>query len=298
MNTLLPLFVLVFMIPALAATPREMIKSQAGCFNVAWDFVEDQVFIPNYPKTSKPYHEKAMEWVAIDHDEDQRISLQHILIAGGEIQKHWRQEWLPEEPSHLTYFGNYLWKSASEPNVQGTWQRRVFQVDDSPRNECFGVWSESTKIWSCANAWSPIPRREATVRHDYNVLSRSNAHQITANGWILSEDNLKLIVDKQGNVTKVAHETGTNTYTRVDDSQCQAARTWWNENQPGWEKVQDVWTSIRANDPVLQFVNPSGQEALWSNLFELVDAAVQAKTVATPKFVQDISDMINSYLQH
>jgi hypothetical protein len=277
------------------ALPQDLIKAQAGCYDVTWDFIEDQVFIPNYPTVSKPYHEKAMEWVTVDHDDQNRISLQHILIAGGEIQKHWRQEWIFEEPSHYDYFGHQLWKASQEPNVQGTWQRRVFQVDDSPRHECFGTWNEAAKNWSCTS-WSPIPRRESS-RHDYNVLARGNTHQLKASGWVLAEDNLKLNVDQQGNITKVAHELGTNTYTRADDSRCKAAQDWWTANQQGWEKVQDVWTNLRTNHPVLHVLAPPGKGPLWAEIFDLVDTAVQSKTVASPQFIQDLNSAINAYLQ-
>jgi hypothetical protein len=278
------------------ATPQDLIKSQAGCYNVAWDFTEDQVFIPNYPTTSKPYHETGMEWVTVDHDDAGRISLQHILIVDGMIQKHWRQEWLFEQPSHYDYFGNQLWKSSQAPSVQGTWQRRVYQVDDSPRQECFGVWDENQKSYTC-RSWAPIPRREAMKRHDYNVLSRANTHQITASGWILKEDNTKLKVDLTGQVTKVAHETGSNVYTHANESQCQAAKDWWAANQFAWENVQDAWSEVRTTHPVLQFVTPQGQGPLWQGLFDLADGAVQAKTEHSAQFAQDIRTLINSYLK-
>ena len=40
---------------------------------------------------------------------------------------------------------------------------------------------------------APLPRREKTIRDDYNVLKRNNRIEITDFGWEHKQDNFKII---------------------------------------------------------------------------------------------------------
>jgi len=46
---------------------------------------------------------------------------------------------------------------------------------------------EDHSTWHSENTWWPLPRREFSVRNDYNVLSGSNRHTITPTGWVQND---------------------------------------------------------------------------------------------------------------
>ena len=43
-----------------------------------------------------------------------------------------------------------------------------------------------------------MPRRETTVRDDYDVLEGTNRHTILHNGWVQEEENYKVVLDSSG----------------------------------------------------------------------------------------------------
>ena len=46
----------------------------------------------------------------------------------------------------------------------------------------------------------PLPRRESSVRDDYDVLIGHNRHTIVPSGWVHEEENYKVVLDGHGNV--------------------------------------------------------------------------------------------------
>ena len=76
----------------------------------------------------------------------------------------------------------------------------MFQVDDSPRYEALGEWEHygSYSAWTSDRTARPLPRRETTVRSDYQILEGINRHTLTPTGWVQEEENLKLVLDEQG----------------------------------------------------------------------------------------------------
>ena len=82
--------------------------------------------------------------------------------------------------------------------------------------------------------WRPLPRREFSVRDDYDVLIGTNRHTITLNGWSQEEDNLKVVIGESGDSangescfrnTKVrGREVGFNRYERIIDFDFQPAK--------------------------------------------------------------------------
>lgn len=177
------------------------IKSMCGCYQVKFNFAEtfnyskDSV---NY-KPSKVKHDYGLEWVELVEDSPKKIVLQHLLIVGPKtIIKHWRQDWLYENTGIYDYNGFNDWNFVELPkkNVKGQWTQKVYQVDDSPRYEGSASWihADNRHYWEdIANA--PLPRREHTIRNDYNILKRTNVHEITNNGWIHDQDNNKVVRD-------------------------------------------------------------------------------------------------------
>lgn len=253
------------------------IKSMCGCYKVVFEFAE--TFSPNaeYQK-HKAHQSEGLEWVELVEDGKQKIVLQHLLIVDNketgkqEIVKHWRQDWLYENTELFVFDKNnrWLYRPVSKQAVKGQWTQRVAQVDDSPRYEASATWvhSDQRHYWE-STAPSPLPRREFTERSDYNVLQRRNRHEITAYGWLHEQDNAKIQVDEQGKSTVIAYEKGWNTYTKVDDAQCQTARDWWKTNASFWAVARQEWATLHARKKDLALHKTIDEKPLFMHLFAL-----------------------------
>ena len=62
-----------------------------------------------------------------------------------------------------------------------TWSQSVYQVDDSPRYQSYGKWvhTENFSSWTSNETWRQLPRREYSVRDDYDVIIGFNTQTIT-----------------------------------------------------------------------------------------------------------------------
>ena len=91
-------------------------------------------------------------------------------------------------------------REVPEDQRRGAWVQSVYQVDDSPRYAARGRWehSDGLSTWISDETWRPLPRREFSVRKDYDVLVGTNRHTITPTGWVQEENNLKLALDDAG----------------------------------------------------------------------------------------------------
>ena len=74
----------------------QSIKSMCGCFKIDFNFAETFVFSDDEDyKKSKIYKSGGLEWGQLVVDENNKISIQHLLIVGSKqfptIVKHWRQ---------------------------------------------------------------------------------------------------------------------------------------------------------------------------------------------------------------
>ena len=168
--------------------------------------------------------------------------MQHLLIVSDSmIIKHWRQDWEFENTKFYQFYKDKTWKFVTLPKsaVKGQWTQRVYQVDDSPRYEGTSTWLhvDGKNYWTSTTD-APLPRREYTTRSDYNVLKRTNTHEITKEGWIHDQDNEKLIRDDSGKDVLLAKEKGYDVYKKVDNSKCKAAQKFWAENAPIWKNVR------------------------------------------------------------
>ena len=142
----------------------------------------------------------------MSEDRGDFIALQHILVMRVQMQdgqvsepivvRHWRQEWRYQADSLLAYEGRNTWVRRPVPAGErsGSWVQSVLQVDDSPRYAARGRWQhgDSFSTWIGDETWRPLPRREFSVRSDYQVLVGTNRHTITPGGWVQEENNLKL----------------------------------------------------------------------------------------------------------
>ena len=252
------------------------IKSMCGCYEVTFNFTEtfnyseDSTYIPSKNKIAH-----GLEWANLIEDENNKLSIQHILIVGNPaepmIVKHWRQDWLYENTNFYMFNHDNQWtyqtKSAEE--VTGQWTQKVYQVDDSPRYEGSATWVhvDGKSYWENTTP-APLPRREYTQRSDYNVTLRGNRQEITDYGWVHEQDNEKIIREAGKEDIVLAKEKGFNTYKKVADSRCKAAAKWWTENENKWAAVRKKWDQVFSENQDLELKDKVDNKPLFKQLSE------------------------------
>tara|TARA_R110000751_G_scaffold31429_4_gene80108 strand:+ start:971 stop:1876 length:906 start_codon:yes stop_codon:yes gene_type:complete len=254
---------------------KEAIKSMCGCFEVTFNFAEtfsyseDSLYMPSKTKV-----DKGLEWAQLIQNDDDKLSIQHLLQVGNPAQphivKHWRQDWLFENNDFYMFNGDNAWDFENKDNdeVAGQWTQKVYQVDDSPRYEGSSTWVhvDGKSYWENTTT-APLPRREYTKRSDYNITLRGNRHEITNYGWVHDQDNDKIIREDGKNDVVLAKEKGYNTYVKVDDSRCQAAANWWKENQDKWAIVRSKWDDVYGRNQDLSLESKVDNKLLYKYLF-------------------------------
>lgn len=229
---------------------RQSILAQAGQFRVRFDMRETVSFRDGY----EPLEEKLSggnEIVRVVYDHGDRISLQHILVMEHEGQvmviKHWRQDWVYQPETVLTYAGPNEW--ALTPVLQaeraGVWSQTVWQTDDSPRYGGVGRWSYDNGMaeWVSGPTWRPLARRDAVRDPVYDRYLGSNRHALTPWGWVHIQDNVKMATAESGEGEPVAvvHEDVVNTYRRWDGYDAGPGDAYWTATLTYWSAVRDAW---------------------------------------------------------
>ena len=230
---------------------RDAINKMCGCFEIQFNFketfqrIDDEEYVP-----SKEYRSFALELAIPIVNENKKISIQHLLIVGPpnnqSVIKHWRQDWVYQNQDLYTYDTANTWNytQMSKKAVKGQWTQKVFQVDDSPRYEGSSTWVhvDGKSYWENTN-YAPLPRREYSKRNDYNIMLRTNRHEITDSGWVHDQDNKK-ILKKEGEEIVLAEEKGLSPYKRVSSKKCAKALEWWTNNEEKWSSVRNEWEIV------------------------------------------------------
>jgi hypothetical protein len=279
-----PVFFLLSPLALVAQTKqqqdREAIKSMCGCFEVEFHYTE--TFSPDTAYHFQEDHHTLApaEWAFVVEETADKIVIQHLLVIGDSmIIKHWRQDWLYENTDFYFYEKDQTWNyvKKDKAEVEGQWTQKVYQVDDSPRYQGSATWVhyDGKKYWENTTD-APLPRREFSVRSDYNVLQRTNRHELTNYGWLHQQDNKKVQRDENGDRI-LTEERGYNTYTRIDESKCQAAKAWWEKQNAYWAIVRGEWEQIFAQHQTLHIKTKLDDKLLFSELFDLGDQAAGKK---------------------
>ena len=231
---------------------RLAILSMQGEYRIFFDFMETMGFVPDYvPK--QPYQSWGTEFVVLVEDSKDFISLQHIMVMYFEqddgkvslpiVVKHWRQDWKYQDNEINAYVGNNTWEKKRPlwAEKKGAWSQSVYQVDDSPRYQGYGKWDHADNFssWTSNETWRPLPRREASIRDDYDVMIGTNIQTITPDGWVHEQNNKKVVLGDSKKV--IAKEIGLARYQRVDDFDWDAGKEFWETTYPFWEEVRSQW---------------------------------------------------------
>lgn len=259
---------------------RRAILAMAGGYRASFEFLETVGYVPNFTP-SRPYKSWGTEYVYVVENSKEFISLQHILVmffeVNGETQgpmivKHWRQDWQYEKRSLSTFRGNRTWKrkKLKRSAVKGTWAQSVFQVDDSPRYESYGKWQhyKNFSTWLSGETWRPLPRREHTVRDDYQVLEGRNRHTIVANGWVHEEENKKLNIKPGAEYPYIAKEMAVNRYERVTGFDFSAGDDYWKKTGPYWADVRNVWVELTKTGQEIIVHKKVKGDTMYAMMFE------------------------------
>lgn len=286
----------------MAQTKKEQdiqaIKSLCGCYEIDFDYTETFAPDTNY-KFHDDYHTKAGAELAFIIEENENfISIQHLLVVGGGmVIKHWREDWVYENKGMLEFNKDLSWgyKEISDAEAKGTWTQKVFQVDDSPRYEGFATWVhvDGKHFWH-SKTFGPLPRREYSHRSDYNVLYRNNRIELTDYGWIHEQDNVKIIRDENGD-KELAQEKGYNIYKLQDDAKCDAAVKWWKENQAYWALVREQWSKVYDQKQGVSLAIKKDDKTLWEELFALGDENKGDKIGKAKDVKKTISGLIQKF---
>lgn len=263
---------------------RRAILAMAGTYRASFDFLETVGYTPDF-SPARPYQSWGTEHIYVVADRPDFISLQHIMVMRFRqpdgtvsepiVMKHWRQDWRYEDRVINAYTGNNTWerRELSEEAVDGTWSQAVFQVDDSPRYESIGRWvhTGSFSAWESETTWRPLPRREFSVRDDYQVLAGTNRHTITPSGWVQEEDNLKLVLDADGEprdeLPYMAREAGLARYELLRDFDVSAGDAYWERTGPFWALVREQWARLLSEREQVILQPEVGGERLFEVMF-------------------------------
>ncbi len=261
------------------AQDAQSIQAQCGCHQVMFEYAETLSPDKQY-KVHDPYKVGGWEYVFADETTPDKIVIQHLLIVGDTlIIKHWREDWAYENTDLLHFEKDATWQKQklTPSQVSGQWTQKVFEVDDAPRYEGTATWihADGRHYWENTTD-APLPRREYTKRTDYNVMRRTNHHEITSYGYLHEQDNEKVLRSEAGDQLLV-REKGYNTYRRIDDSRCEVARAWWAKHRTFWVSVRTVWNDMLAKADKVQLQSKVDGKHLYESLEELENKGTTSK---------------------
>lgn len=272
---------------------RRAILAMAGTYKVSFDFLEVVGYGEDYQR-DLPYQSWGTEEIYVVEDQPNFISLQHIMVmyftqedgttSEPMVMKHWRQDWTYEDPLLLEYSHDRQWQTrkTTEQERKGAWSQAVYQVDDSPRYESIGRWEHnpSFSTWISAKTRRPLPRREYSVRKDYDLLEGYNRHTVTRHGWVQDEENWKLDVDENGQADSkkpyLAKEQGFARYSSLQDFDVTAGDKYWNLTKPYWTEVRKQWDKIIANSKTIEVNKKVDDKPLYSAFFSYASKIMKA----------------------
>lgn len=267
---------------------RAAILAMAGDYKVSFDFQETVSFMPGYEKKDR-YVTGAHEMVRVIKDTGDFISMQHILVVGGQGKmpemaiKHWRQDWIYEPTEIMDFVGANTWQKRQVATTESTgkWAQIVYQVDDTPRYAGIAAWDHSngTSEWTSPPSLRPLPRRDATKRDDYHAIEAINRHALTPNGWVHEQENSKLILT--GDTPRLlVREIGINTYDHFDGFKTEIGTDYWTATKDFWAAIRAEWNQIVDNNDQVALTVLGEPEAVYMPILGIASDVADGKVDA------------------
>jgi len=274
-----------------ATSPKAALDRMGGCFIVDYNFHETKPLAASYSRDERVYdvNEKktVYEWVAVTHESDSHVRLQHVLfvrdmdgkLSSQSMMRHQAEDWEQAAKTRFAYVSPGVWKQVPvEPSI---WLRRVTDLDDGLRYQCAAPWqlNDARAEWKCQDL-APIPGRETRdmKRKDYDTLDRMT-HVVAFNpsgNWVERQDNTK-IVHRDGSEEKLAQEAGRNWYMRVPESECVEARAYASKRERFWRLSRQAWTEYLAPLSEYREKNKEARGSRFAALGELEQRWVDGK---------------------
>ncbi|BCM25585.1 DUF6607 family protein [Methyloradius palustris] len=292
---------------------RRAILAMVGEFRVSFDFVEVAGFTDNY-KPAVPYRNWATEKVYVLEDSGKHIVLQHVLLsqsiaADGTVEKpvltkHWRQDWQYEPKQVLVYRGHNAWQSRAVPESErkGAWSQTVYQVDDSPRYGGVAVWQHLSNFssWNSPDTWRPLPRREYTVRDDYQLLMGNNRQIILPTGWVHEQQNNKVVLDSNAQPqvlnAVIAREFGFNRYERITGFDFSLADAYVKNTEPFWSEIRKQWAELTSQGKPIQLRSAPDKGMLYLPVVTYADGMSEGKQRSAKEISGYAKKAVQDYL--
>lgn len=277
---------------------KKNIDALCGCFSVEFKYAETFSPDPNYKYHEREYIDGGTELSLPIEVSDKKIVIQHLLvITDSVIVKHWREEWTYENPELWIYQGDKTWKKTTlkTEEVKGKWTQTVWEVSDEPRYQGVSqfVTLNGNTVWQSTTD-APLPRREYSVRSDYNVLNRTNRINITDSSYVHEQENKKIIRSSTADKLLV-EEKGINTYKRLNPAACNAAKVYWEKHKEYWEAVRAVWNNYINNTSTIHLQTKIEGKLLHEYLMALAREYVAGK-INTAALSQKITAEINRFI--
>ncbi len=279
---------------------RASILAMAGTYRVKFDFKETVAIAPGY-EPIEPKRSGGYEAVRVIEDTGRTIRLQHLLVVKDEnekpvIIKHWRQDWIYEPETVLTYEGPDEWKLSPVPAAQraDAWAQTVWQTDDSPRYGGVGQWKHDRgeHRWISAETGRPLARRDAIRKPIYDRYYGTNRHALTYQGWVHEQDNAKVGI-RDGKPTTIVHEVVLNSYVPSTDFDFAAADAYMARTGTFWAAVRKEWDDVAARHGGIHLVQEAENgSSTGKQLMELADKVAEGK-VGTADAVSQARHLIN-----
>lgn len=281
---------------------RQSILAQAGTMRVRFDMRENVSFRAGY----EPLEEKLSagnEIVRVVYDDGERISLQHILVMSDDagnhmVIKHWRQDWVYQPETVLTYAGPNHWTltPVSPEQRRGAWSQTVWQTDDSPRYGGVGRWDYTHGIaeWTSNATWRPLARRDAVRSPIYDRYLGTNRHALTPAGWVHIQDNMKMGAAEgdAAELTAIVQEDVINTYRHVDNYDPAPGDAYWAATKGYWAGVRAAWDEVATRNGGIYLEEEANRGAVTGKpLMDWADE-IQAGTLTTEAGIAQARELI------
>ncbi|MEQ8233179.1 MAG: hypothetical protein RLW61_05725 [Gammaproteobacteria bacterium] len=288
------------------ARDRLAIRALAGEYRASFEFIETLGFSPGF-EPARPYRSWGTEVIYVLTDEPGFVSLQHLLVmfVAGEpepvVMKHWRQDWRYEAPTRLAYGGDGRWREIIEEAVAGTWTQTVYQVDDAPRYAARGRWQHraSDATWTSEPMGRPLPRREFSVRDDYDRLFGTHRLVVQPTGWVHEQHNRKLRhrAGDPSDGTPLAEERGLNRYEHVSGQDFSAGDAYWAATAPFWADVRATWAELLAARAEFALAARVDGQPLFARLFARAASYADGTPYDAAATRAWLREVIGNYLQ-
>ena len=162
-----------------------------------------------------------------------------------------------------------------------------------------GRWyhNGSFSAWRSDRTTRPLPRREYSVRDDYDVLIGYNRHTINRFGWVQEEENWKKALHADGRSKEyLAKEEGMGRYRRITGTDFSAGDNYIKVLGPFWADVRTVWNDVYAENEQITLHKTRKDKTLYATLFEFADQIMQKGTYDNSAGKAFVKKTIRSYI--